>query len=159
MGALTKLENEWLDKATAAAIAGARKIVSSSGPLMNTPIGRLSDQEWGTIIAAVIFGWIEVRVRQAIAEGRDQEETVRWTSLSPDPCDVAVVRSILPTLADQAGIDWNLPLAAWSKDQMTDFLMVAWRLIGETETVRDHGPGRILKKSEFNERVGDPIPF
>jgi hypothetical protein len=37
MGALSKLENEWLDKATAAAVAGARKIALSSGPLMNTP--------------------------------------------------------------------------------------------------------------------------
>jgi hypothetical protein len=70
-----------------------------------------------------------------------------------------VVHSILPTLADKAGIDWSLSLQAWSKDAMTDFLLLAWRLIGEAEAIRDHGPGRILKKSEFNERVGDPLPF
>ena len=116
MGALTERENAWLDKATAAAVAGARKIASSSGPLMNTPVGRLSDDQWGWIVAAVIFGWIEVRVEQAIAEGLDQEQTVRLTGLSPSPCDVAVVRSILPTLADTAAIDWTQPLAAWSKD-------------------------------------------
>jgi hypothetical protein len=158
MGALSKLENEWLDKATAAAIAGARKIALSS-PLMNAPVGRLSDYEWGIICTAVIFGWVETRVQQAIAEGLDQEEMVRCTGLSPSPCDSAVVRSILPALADQAGIDWTLPLTAWSGDTMVGFLLLAWRLLGEAETARDHGPGKILKPAEFDEKTGDPLPF
>ena len=163
MGALSQLENEWLDKATAAAVAGARKI-ALSGPLMNTPVGRLSDHEWGMICTAVIFGWVETRVQQAIAEGRDQEgqeEMVRLTGLSPSPCDSAVVRSILPVLADQAGIDWTLPLTAWSGDTMVGFLLLAWRLLSEAETARDHGPGKILKRrgAQFDEKTGDPIPF
>ena len=158
MGALTKLENE-MDKATAAAVAGARKIALSSGPLMNTPVGRLSDHEWGMICTAVIFGWIEVRVQQAIAEGRDQEEMVRLTGLHPSPCDTGVVRSILPALADQAGVDWTLPLAAWSNDIMTGFLLLARRLISEAEFARDHGSGKILKPAEFDEKTGDPLPF
>jgi hypothetical protein len=162
VGALSKLENEWLDKATAAAVAGARRIASSPGPLMNTPVGRLSDHEWGIICAAVIFGWVETRVQQAIAEGRDQEgqeEMVRHTGLSPSPCDSAVVRSILPAVADQAGIDWTLPLTAWSADAMVGFLLLVWRLLDEAETARDHGPGKILKRAEFDEKTGDPIPF
>lgn len=161
MGALSQLENEWLDKATAAAVAAARRIVLS-GPLMNAPVGRLSDHEWGIICAAVIFGWVETRVQQAIAEGRDQEgqeEMVRCTGSSPSPCDSAVVRSILPMLADKAGIDWTLPLTAWSSDAMVGFLLLAWRLLGEAETARDHGPGKILKRAEFDEKTGDPIPF
>ncbi len=156
MSKLPRQESEWLQQATAAAIAGARRIASS---LKSKSVNQLDDTEWGWIVAAVIVGWIEVRTRQAIAEGRDAEETVRWTDFVPDPCDVAVVHSILPTLADKASIDWSRPLAALTRDQMTDFLLVAWRLISETETMRDHGPGRILKKSEFNEKVGDPIPF
>jgi len=159
MGALSKLENEWLDKATAAAIAGARKIALSPGPLMNTPVGRLSDHEWGMICTAVIFGWVETRAQQAIAEGRDQEEMVRLTGHSPSPCDSAVVRSILPALANQAGIDWTLPLAAWSGDTMVCFLLLAARLLGEAETARDHGHGKILKPAEFDEKTGDEIPF
>src|SRR5262245_56234910 len=91
MGALTKQENEWLDKATAAAVAGARKIVLGNGPLMNTPAGAVKEEQWGWIIGAAIFGWIEVRVQQAVAEGRDSEEVVRLTGLSPSPCDSAVV--------------------------------------------------------------------
>ena len=115
--------------------------------------------QWGWIVTAAIFGWIETRVEQAIAEGLDQEQTVRLTGLSPSPCDVAVVRSILPTLADTAGIDWTLPLAAWSKDTMSDFLLVAWDLIRKAEIARDHGPGRILRKSTVREVVADEVPF
>jgi hypothetical protein len=159
MGEISQKEDAWLAKATEAAIAGARKIALSSGPLMNTPVGRLSDHEWSMLVTAVIFGWVEVRVQQAIAEGLDQEQMVRVTGLSPDPCDVAVVRSILPTLADQAGVDWSLPLQAWSKDTMTSFLMLAWQLMRDAEYARDHGSGKILKKAEFDEKTGDPIPF
>ena len=131
---------------------------SGHGPLMNTPVGRLSDDQWGWIVTAAIFGWIETRVQQAIAEGLDQEQTVRLTGLSPSPCDVAVVRSILPTLADTAGIDWTQPLAAWSKDTMSDFLLMAWELIRKAEIARDHGPGGILRNQPFA-RSGDPSPF
>jgi hypothetical protein len=159
MGELSQKENEWLDKATAAAVAGARKIALASPSRVNTPVGRLSDHEWSMIITAAIFGWIEVRVQQAIAEGRDSEETVRQTRLRPSPCDSAVVRSILPALADQADIDWSQPLSAWSEDVMTSLLLLAWRLIDEAAFARDHGPGRIIKKAEFNEETGDPIPF
>jgi hypothetical protein len=159
MSELSKREDEWLVKATDAAIAGARKIALAPGPLMNTPVGRLTDQQWGMIVCAVIFGWVETRVQQAIAEGRDSEQMVRFTGLHPSPCDSAVVRSILPELADQAAIDWSQPLAAWSGDTMASFLLLAWRLIGGAEAARDHGPGKILKKAEFDEKTGDPTPF
>jgi hypothetical protein len=107
----------------------------------------------------VVFGWISARAEQAIAEGRDTEEMIRSTGLRPDPCDVAVVTSILPELADKAAIDWSQPLSAWPKNVMTNFLMLAWRLIGEAEAARDQG--KILKniKPEFNEEIGDLIPF
>jgi hypothetical protein len=159
MGKLTQHENEWLDKATAAAVAGARKIVLSSGPLMNTPVGRLTEHEWGMIVTAVIFSWIETRVQQAVAEGLDQEQAVRQTGLSPDPCDVAVVHSILGELADKAAIDWSLPLSDWSTDIMTNFLLLARHLTREAEHARDHGGGKILKRAEFDEKTGDPIPL
>jgi hypothetical protein len=159
MGALTKKENDWLDKATAAAITGARKIaLNCAGLPVMTPIGRLSDAQWGWIVTAAIFAWIQTRVEQAIAEGLDQEQAVRMTGLTPSPCDVAVVRSILPVLADQAGIDWSLPLRAWSKDAMANFLLLAWQLITIHETARDHGPGKIVQPGKTQE-LNDPIPF
>jgi hypothetical protein len=156
VGELTKKENDWLDQATAAAVTGARKIAASHAQIH---VGQLSNHEWEMICTAVIFAWIEVRVQQAIAEGRNSEETVRQTGLRPSPCDSAVVRSILPVLADQAGFDWSQPLTAWSSDMITSFLLLAWRLIDEAAFARDHGPGLIVKKSEFNEETGDPLPF
>ena len=156
MGKLTEKENAWLDKATAAAVAGARKIaLNSSGLPIGTPIGRLSDLQWGWITTGAIFAWIQTRCEQAIAEGLDQEAAVRLTGLSPSPCDVAAVRSILPMLVDQAAIDWARPLQAWSKDEMTNFLLLAWRLINAAELARDSG--KILRKTE--PELNDPIPF
>jgi hypothetical protein len=157
MGKLTEKEDEWQAKATAAAVAGARKIVAlnnASIPAM-TPVSKLSDRQWAWIITAAIFGWIKTRCEQAVEEGLDQEEAVRLTRLNPSPCDVAAVTSTLPTLADKAAIDWSRPLEAWSKDEMTNFLLMAMRLINAAETARDGG--KILRKSEpeFN----DPIPL
>jgi hypothetical protein len=156
----TENEDEWLRRATDAAIAGARKVAGNcQGLPPMTPVGRLNDAQWGWIVTAAIFGWIQTRVEQAIAEGLDQEQAVRLTRLSPSPCDVAVVSSILPALADQAAIDWSLPLAAWSKNTMTNFLMLAWQLINKAKVARDQGPGKVLRKLQDWERDGDPIPF
>jgi hypothetical protein len=155
----TKREDNWLRRATAVAIAEARKVALDDGALMNTPVGRLNESQWGWIITAAIFGWIKTRVEQAIEEGLDSEETVRGSGVSPSPCDVAVVHSVLPALCDQSAIDWALPLSAWSKDTMTNFLMTAWRLMNRAEIARDHGPGRIIRKSK-QEGSGDAdIPF
>jgi hypothetical protein len=160
MGKLSQKEDEWQAKATDAAIAGARKIaLNSSGLPPMTPVGRLTDSQWGWIVTAAIFGWIQTRCEQAIEEGLDQEQAVRQTGLSPSPCDVAIVRSILPTLADQAAIDWSQPLQAWSKDTMANFLLLAWRLIGAAEIARDQGPGKILRKSDALQELNNPIPF
>jgi hypothetical protein len=163
-------------KATAAGIAAVRKVVDGYGipdflrrkskggtGISISPLKRVSDLddiEWALIGAAWTFGWTRVRVEQAIAEGRDSEEAVRITGLSPEPQDIAVITSILPALADQAQIDWAQPLSAWTKETMTEFLMVAWQLISKTKILRDHGLGKILRKSEVGGNgVGKAIPF
>jgi hypothetical protein len=157
---ITKFEDQWQEKTTNSAIAAARKIALGSAPLMNTPVGRLTNTQWGWLITAGIFAWIRTRCEQAIAENVDQEAAVRLTGLSPSPCDVAVVTSILPALADQARIDWSLPLSAWSKDTMTNFLLLAWQLINQAELARDQG--KIIGKSKDWATKGDnisDIPF
>jgi hypothetical protein len=160
MGELSKKEDPWQAKATEAAIAGARKIaLNSTGLPPMTPVGRLTDLQWGWIVTAVIFSWIEIRCQQAIEEGLNQEQAVRQTGLTPSPCDVAVVRSVLTELSDKAGIDWSLPLEAWSKDTMVNFLMLAWQLINKAELARDHGDGKILRKSDALQELNNPIPF
>jgi len=154
---LAQENDEWQAKATAAAVAGARKIVALNGGSFPaaTLLSKLSDQQWGWVVTAAIFGWIETRCQQAVAEGLDQEAAARLTGLNPSPCDVAAVTSILPTLADKAGVDWDLPLKAWSKNEMTNFLLMAMRLIDAAEVARDSG--QILRKSEAD--PSDPIPF
>ena len=161
MNEITKKEDAWQQKATDAAIVAVRKIaLNSTGLPPTTPVGRLTDLQWGWLVTAAIFGWIQTRCQQAIEEGLDQEQAVRLTGLMPSPGDVAVVTSILPMLADQAGIDWALPLKAWSKDTMTNFLLMAWRLIEAAEIARDQGPGKILKRSELAvAELNNPIPF
>ena len=92
--------------------------------------------------------------------GRDSEQTARLSGLSPDPCDVAVVKSVLPEIADTAGIDWSLPLASWTPDVMTGFLMLAWKLIIAAEAARDHGRGKVLRKSEVvRDEMAQEVPF
>jgi hypothetical protein len=100
MNEIAKKEDEWQAKATSAAIAAARKIVLGNSSLKVAHVGRLNDYEWGWIITAAIFGWVQTRCEQAIAEGLDQESAVRMTGLTPSPCDVAAIKSILPQLAD-----------------------------------------------------------
>src|SRR5262245_49052073 len=66
---LSALEDEWQRQATTAAIEAARGVVKLDGPIPpGTPIGRLSDTEWGWIVAAILFGWISTRAHQAAAE-------------------------------------------------------------------------------------------
>jgi hypothetical protein len=159
VGEISKREDEWQRQATAAAIAEARKVLGS-GPLLNTPVGRLSDREWGWIVVGVIFGWIQTRYHQAIAEGLDSEELMRLIEhYSPSPGDVAVARAILPLLADQSGIDWSKPLMAWSKDEMINFVLMVRQLSDHAALVRDQGAALLRKPSLLDEKNGDAIPF
>jgi hypothetical protein len=155
MGARAQHEDDLLRQATAAAIVGARKIAGEV-PLANTPVGRLSDLQWVWIVTAVIFAWTRIRSEQAIADGLNQEGLILSTGLTPSPCDVAIISSVLTELADTAGIDWELPLKAWPKDVMVNFLLRAWTLIRKSEHARGHAPGTVLRKPEL---VDDPIPF
>ncbi len=66
---LSAIEDQWQRDATAAAIAAARRVIQADGPIPpGTPVGRLSDTEWGWIVAGVLFAWISKRAEQAAAE-------------------------------------------------------------------------------------------
>jgi hypothetical protein len=159
MGELTEREDEWGRRATAAAIAAARKIVlGNSGAVnMNTPVGRLSDIEWGWIISSAIFGWIATRAEQATAEGLETELVLRNAGLDPNPWDAGAVATILPKLADVPGIDWSKPLVEWSREAMTMFLTSALNLIHTSMIARDLGGGAITRKSSAD-NLDDPVP-
>jgi hypothetical protein len=158
MGELSEREDAWQREATQVAIAEARKMAQSpEAKLHNVPVGRLSDTQWGWLLASPIFGWIKTRCAQAISEGLDQEELVRTIKLEPSAGDVAVIHFILPVLADEVAVDWSKPMASWSKEEMTRFLLTAWQLANGAEVARDEGPGRILKKREGDSRRRDPF--
>jgi hypothetical protein len=153
---LTRQENEWQDQATAAAVAAARRVVCADDPIrMATPIGRLSDVQWGWIVAAVIFAWIAKRAEQATAEGLDTERTVRMTGYEPDPWDAGAVATILPDLADTPGVDWAMPLNDWPRETMVAFLTTALALVRKATIARDFSGGTITRKAaDRNDAVG-----
>jgi hypothetical protein len=143
------LEDAWQRQATAAAIAAAREVVQLGGPIPpGTPVGRLSDTEWGWVLAAMLFAWISKRAEQAAAEQLDTEQTIRPTGLDPEPWDAGAVAAILPELAEAcADIDWAQPLTAWSRDTMVEFLLAAMRLISKAMAARDCSDKGVTRQS------------
>jgi hypothetical protein len=104
------IEAVWQRQATEEAIAGATAVIGSPIP-PGTPIGRLSDTEWGWIVAGILFGWIATRARQAASENLDTEQTIRRIALDSNPWDVGAVEAILPALADALpDFDWSRPV-------------------------------------------------
>jgi hypothetical protein len=135
------VEDAWLQRATIVAIERARAAVSASGVPPNTPIGRLSDVEWGWIVAAVLFGWIETRAEQAIKSGVGTEKYVRSVNLDPDPWDIGAIAAILPELANSSPISEIRfkPFYDLSRDEMLAFLEDAFGLIRKAMVARDRG--------------------
>jgi hypothetical protein len=162
---LSALEDQWQRDATAAAISAARQVVL--GPIPpGTPIGRLSDTEWGWVVAAVLFGWINVRAQQATAEQLNSEQTIRLTALDPQPWDAGAVAAILPELADACSgvVDWSKPLAQWPRETITEFLLKAMPLIRKAMVARDLSDKGITRASsastiarQANAAAGGPL--
>jgi hypothetical protein len=159
MGEITERENDWGDRATAAAIATARRIVLGKDALINKniPVGRLNDLMWGWIISAAIFAWIATRAEQATMEGLDVETVIRTTMLDPNPWDAGAVAAILPKLVDVPGIDWQKSLTDFSREQMVAFLVAALGLMRTAIRARDFGGGSITRKSVADE-LNNPVP-
>jgi hypothetical protein len=163
---ISALEDQWQRDATAAAIAGARGVVQIDGPVPpGTPIGRLSDTEWGWIIAAVLFAWISMRAKQATSEEIDTERTIRMVAIDPQPWDAGAVATILPDLVDEcADIDWTKSITEWPKDTMIEFLLKAMRLIRKAMIARDQSDKGVTRKSsaravarQANAAAGGPL--
>jgi len=79
------LDDIWQRRATAAAILAVRDVIRGGAIPPAAPVSRLTDVELGWLFAAALFGWIKTRAEQATAEGWDVEETLRRTSLNPQP--------------------------------------------------------------------------
>jgi len=163
---LSALEDEWQRRATAAAIAGARGVIQKDGPIPpGTPVGRLSDIEWGWLVAAVLFGWIKTRAEQAASEQLDTERTIRMTGIDPEAWDVGAVAAILPDLASAyEHIDLSKPLADWPRDTVVEFLLTAIPLIRKAMIARDLSGRGVTQRSnastvarQANAAAGAPL--
>src|SRR5262245_22249653 len=109
-------EDQWQERATAAAIAAARKLVTEDTTInKNAPVGRLGDVEWGWIIAAILFAWISTRAEQAAVQELDTEQCIRMTGLDRNPWDAGAIAAILPEVAD-VKVDWSKPLCEWPRE-------------------------------------------
>jgi hypothetical protein len=164
---LSVLADQWQRDATAATITAARGVIRDDGPIPpGTPIGRLSDVEWGWILAAMLFAWIGKRAEQAAAEDLDTERTIRIVALDPQAWDAGAVAAILPDLADACAdiVDWSKPLAEWPRDFVIEFLLKAMLLIRKAMISRDMSDKGITRKSsaatiarEANAAAGEPL--
>ena len=163
---LSALEDIWQRDATAAAIAAARDVIRTDGPIPpGTPAGRLSFTEWSWIVAGVLFAWISKRAEQAAAEQLDTEQLVRMTALDPEPWDAGAVAAILRDLADACSdLDWSKPLAAWKREHITEFLLKAMPLIRKAMAARDLSSKGVTRASsaatiarQANAAAGGPL--
>src|SRR5262249_33157040 len=108
MGERIERDSEWQEAATAASIAAARKVVLGDDAAINknTPVGRLSDLEWGWIVTSAIFAWIATHAEQATVKGLDVEQTIRFSMLDPNPWDAGMISTGLPKRGGRARMRW-----------------------------------------------------
>jgi hypothetical protein len=159
---LSGIEDAWLRQATTEAIKAARHVVSGGAVPPMTPVGRLSDTEWGWIVSSILFGWIRERATQATANGLNVEKQLQQTGLDPRPWDAGAIATALPELAE-AKVDWNAPLGELSRDELIAFLGVAYTLIDKAMQARDLGKHQVTRQPPTGPTTedipwNDPIP-
>ena len=164
---LTAIEDAWQREATRVAVEKARAVVSGGALPPLTPVGRLSDSEWGWIVAAVLFGWVTTRSRQATSNGVGPNKSLYGNdAFNPDPWDAGAIEAILPELGN-CEADWSKSLSQFSREEMIAFLGDAYNLIGKAMLARDKGEKLVTRKgppgaaepTEEQADWNDPVPF
>jgi hypothetical protein len=166
------IEDAWQREAARAAVEQARAVVTGGVLPPMTPIGRLSDVEWGWIVAAVLFGWISTRATQAASNGAGigADAYICNVAIEPDPWLAGAVAAILPELA-KPEIDWKKFLVEFSREEMIAFLVDAHTLITKAIVCRDKGESLVTCRGPDGTGVAkpgdvddgkpwdDPLPF
>lgn len=161
---LTDKRHDWLQKATEEAIVQAKRMIGDGGIPPSTPIYRLSDTEWGWMIAAAIFGWINIKAQEATEHGLDVDHAILTMPGDPTPWDRGAVEMTLPKIAD-LDLPWDKPVGAWSKEQVVQLLWKSHGLIDDAATRRDQGrdDDEIIRLAEGVKQPtiihDDEIPF
>jgi hypothetical protein len=73
---------------------------------------------------------------------------------TPQPWDAGAVATILPDLADVAGIDWSLPLNEWPREMMVSFLCAGFDLVKQAMAARDTGGTITQPQPALNDASG-----
>ncbi len=149
--AISADRDKWMRQATAASIAAAKEVVGVDGPIrLHSPVGRLSDSDWGWICSSAVWAWIASRSEQAATEGWDEERAIRTTGLEPDPWLAGAVAAILPKLFEACPeLDWLQPIGEWSKERdFAELLLAAFGLIERALAARDVAEARIASKTD-----------
>jgi hypothetical protein len=148
------VQNLWHRQATAAAIESARKMIGDGVVSPDTPVGHLSDEQFGWLLCAGICSWIATRAAQAVDEGNAAiEMNLRDTGAEPPPWNAGAVETILGDLAETEGVDWNATVFAWSKDTMLLFLCRAYALMAKAIAARDRGGDLTAPQAPMNDAV------
>jgi hypothetical protein len=158
---LDAIEDAWQREAIRIAVEQARAVVSGGALPPLTPVGRLSDTEWGWIVAAVLFGWISTRARQATDNGVGPDKCLYANeTFNPDPWHIGAIEAILPELGN-CQADWSKSLSQFSREEMIAFLGDAYNLIGKAMLARDRGEELVTRKGPAGDRAdpNDPLPF
>jgi hypothetical protein len=165
ISAIAADRDRWMRQAFEACIAAARDMVADAGPIRpGTPIGRLTEGEWGWIISSVVWAWIATRAEQAATEGWNDERAIRTTDLTPDPWDAGAVISVLPKLAEAfSDFDWSRPVGDWPRDVIAEFLTGAFHAITRALAARDIAEAKIagatnpdVTARQMNAAAGNP---
>ena len=138
----------WTRQAFDACAAAAKDLIGNEGPIPpGVPVGRLTKSEWGWFVSTVLWAWISTRAEQAATEGWNPERAIGSAGLDPDPRMAGAVAAILPKLAEACPeLDWSKPVGDWPKEDMVEFLGVAFELINEALRARDAIEDRVLGK-------------
>jgi hypothetical protein len=148
------VQDLWQRQATAAAIESARKMIGDGMVPPDTPVGHLSDEQFGWILCAGICSWIATRAAQAVDEGNAAiEMNIRDTGTVPLPWDAGAGETILGDLANVEGVDWNVRVFEWPKETMLLFLCEAYRLMSKAITARDKGGGITAPQAPLNDAL------
>jgi hypothetical protein len=159
--------DRWMKQAHVACITAAKEMIGNDGPIRPlSPIGRLGDDEWTTIVGSVVWAWIATRSEQAAAEGWNEERAIRAAGLDPDPWFDGAVAAVLPRLAEACpDLDWSKPVGEWAKDDVVAFLIAGFDLVQHALAARDAaekppdagGANLDLVAREINAAAGNPL--
>jgi hypothetical protein len=144
-------EDRWQEHSTSEAIKAIRRIATANTAMpAGTPVGKLSDIEWGWLFAAGLYEWLAVRAQQATVEGISVEDAVREGArrigtTEPDAWQAGMIKTILPKLAEEP-FDWDATITSWSEHTMICFLCAAYRLMRDAEVCRDRNGGIVERK-------------